>query len=74
MFLWAEIPEPYRSVGSLEFARYIMSEAAVAVSPGIGFGPDGEGFVRLALIENEQRLQQGVRNIKRALQKWTAPT
>ncbi len=74
MFLWAEIPEPYRSVGSLEFARHIMSEAAVAVSPGIGFGPDGEGFVRLALIENEQRLQQGVRNIKRTLQKWAAPT
>ncbi len=51
-----------------------MSEAAVAVSPGIGFGPDGEGFVRLALIENEQRLQQGVRNIKRTLQKWAVPT
>ncbi len=73
-FLWAGIPEPWRSVGSLEFARHIMAEAAVAVSPGIGFGADGEGFVRMALIENEQRLQQGVRSIKRALQKWAVAT
>ena len=70
MFLWAEIPQPYRSAGSMEFAQHLMTDAAVAVSPGIGFGPDGEGFVRFALIENEQRLQQAVRNIKRTFQRW----
>lgn len=71
MFVWSPIPAPYRNLGSMEFAKRLMQDAAVAVSPGVGFGPGGEGFVRLALIENEQRLQQGVRQIKRALERWT---
>jgi len=70
MFVWAEIPKPYRQAGSIAFAQHLMKEGAVAVSPGIGFGPDGEDFVRLALVENDQRLQQGVRQIRRALQDW----
>jgi alanine-synthesizing transaminase len=56
-------------MGSLEFASYLVREANVATSPGVGFGPGGEGHVRFALIENEQRLQQGVRNLRRALDK-----
>ena len=67
MFVWAEIPGPYRNLGSLEFAIKLMKEADVAVSPGSGFGPGGEGHVRFALIENEQRIAQGVRGIRRAL-------
>jgi alanine-synthesizing transaminase len=63
MFLWAPIPEPYREIGSLEFAKLLLERAQVAVSPGIGFGPMGEGFVRFALIENEHRLRQATRSI-----------
>jgi len=69
MFLWAPIPEPYREMGSVEFASFLVKEARVATSPGIGFGPGGDGHVRFALIENEQRIQQGVRNLRRALTK-----
>jgi alanine-synthesizing transaminase len=69
MFVWAPIPEPYREMGSLEFAKFLVQEAEVATSPGIGFGPGGDGHVRFALIENEQRIGQGVRNLKRALEK-----
>jgi alanine-synthesizing transaminase len=69
MFLWAPIPEPYRELGSLEFASMLVKEAKVATSPGIGFGPGGDGHVRFALIENEQRIGQGVRNLRRALTK-----
>jgi alanine-synthesizing transaminase len=69
MFLWAPIPEPYRDMGSIEFATLLVTDCDVAVSPGIGFGPGGDGFVRFALIENEQRIQQGVRNLRRALTK-----
>src|SRR5229473_3953200 len=64
MFLWAPVPEEYREDGSLEFAKVLMKEALVAVSPGIGFGPLGEGFVRFALIENDQRIRQATRSIK----------
>jgi len=67
MFIWAPIPEPYRELGSLEFAVKLTREARVAVSPGVGFGPGGEGFVRFALVENEQRIAQAVRGIRRAL-------
>lgn len=67
MFVWAPIPEPYAKLGSIEFASRLVTEACVAVSPGIGFGSGGEGFVRFALIENEQRIKQGVRNLRRAL-------
>jgi alanine-synthesizing transaminase len=69
MFVWAPIPEPYRELGSLEFAKLLVTDAKMATSPGMGFGKGGEGFVRFALIENEQRIAQGVRNMKRALTK-----
>jgi alanine-synthesizing transaminase len=69
MFVWAPIPEAYREMGSLEFSKYLVTEAEVATSPGVGFGKGGEGFVRFALIENEQRIGQAVRNLKRALVK-----
>ncbi|MBM3664061.1 MAG: aminotransferase class I/II-fold pyridoxal phosphate-dependent enzyme [Actinomycetota bacterium] len=69
MFAWAPIPEPYRELGSVEFASTLVRDAHVAVSPGVGFGPGGEGHVRFALIENEQRISQAVRNLKRALPK-----
>ena len=65
MFVWAEIPEPFRAMGSLEFAKLLLTEAGVAVSPGIGFGTNGEGFVRFALIENEHRIRQALRGIRR---------
>jgi alanine-synthesizing transaminase len=69
MFVWAPIPEPYREMGSLEFSKFLVAEGKVATSPGVGFGPGGDGFVRFALIENEQRIAQGVRSLKRALTK-----
>jgi alanine-synthesizing transaminase len=67
MFAWAPIPEPYRHLGSVEFCKLLVTEAHVAASPGVGFGPGGEGFVRFALIENEQRIQQAMRGLRRAL-------
>ena len=69
MFVWAAIPEPYVELGSLEFAKMLVRDARVATSPGVGFGPGGEGFVRFALVENEQRIGQAVRGIRRALPK-----
>ncbi|MBX3286785.1 MAG: aminotransferase class I/II-fold pyridoxal phosphate-dependent enzyme [Acidimicrobiales bacterium] len=69
MFAWAPIPEPYRELGSIEFASMLVREAQVATSPGVGFGPGGDGHVRFALIENEQRIGQAVRNLRRALTK-----
>jgi alanine-synthesizing transaminase len=67
MFAWAPIPEEYSDMGSVEFASLLVREANVAVSPGVGFGPGGEGHVRFALIENEQRISQAVRNLRRVL-------
>jgi alanine-synthesizing transaminase len=67
MFVWAPIPEPYRRLGSLEFAVELAREARVAVSPGMGFGPGGDGHVRFALVENEQRIGQAVAGLRRAL-------
>lgn len=64
MFLWAPIPEPFRHLNSLEFSTRLLQEALVAVSPGIGFGPHGEGHVRFAFIENEHRTRQAVRSVK----------
>jgi alanine-synthesizing transaminase len=64
MFVWAPIPEQYRSLGSLEFAKLCVEEAKVAVSPGIGFGEYGEGYVRFALVENEHRIRQALRGLK----------
>jgi alanine-synthesizing transaminase len=69
MFVWAPIPEPYQEMGSLEFSSMLVREAKVATSPGVGFGPGGENHVRFALIENEQRIGQAVRNLRRALTK-----
>ncbi len=67
MFVWAKIPEPYAHMGSIDFASWLVTEAKVATSPGIGFGPGGEGYVRFALIENEQRTNQAIRQIKSTL-------
>ncbi len=67
MFVWAEIPGPYAEMRSLDFSIHLLKEAKVAVSPGIGFGPSGEGFVRFALVENEHRITQAVRGIRKAL-------
>jgi alanine-synthesizing transaminase len=64
MFVWARLPEKFSRSGSLEFAKRLIQEAKVAVSPGIGFGPGGEGYIRFALVENEQRIQQAARGIK----------
>jgi alanine-synthesizing transaminase len=67
MFAWAPIPEAFRDVGSMEFSKRLLLEAKVAVSPGIGFGEYGEGYVRLALVENEHRIRQAARNVRRFL-------
>ena len=67
MFAWAPIPEPFRTLGSLEFSKLLVEKADVAVSPGIGFGEHGDDFVRIALVENEHRIRQAARNIKRFL-------
>jgi alanine-synthesizing transaminase len=68
MFVWAPLPEPLRELGSLEAAVRLARVASVAVSPGVGFGAGGEGHVRFALIENEQRIGQATRGIKRLLE------
>lgn len=67
MFAWARIPEPYREMGSIEFAEMLVRDCDVAVSPGVGFGPGGDGHVRFALIENEQRIGQAVRGLRKGL-------
>ena len=67
MFVWAPLPDPYADMNSLDFAIHLIDEAKVAVSPGMGFGPTGEGFVRFALVENEHRVAQAVRGIRKAL-------
>ena len=69
MFVWAPIPEPYAEMDSVAFASMVVKECEVAMSPGIGFGPGGEGYVRFALIENEQRIAQGLRNLRKGLVK-----
>jgi alanine-synthesizing transaminase len=67
MFAWAPLPPALRHLGSLEFSKQLLTEAKVAVAPGVGYGEDGEGYVRIAMVENEQRLRQAARNIKRYL-------
>ena len=67
MFAWAPIPEQFQSIGALEFSKRLLSEAHVAVAPGVGFGEMGEGYVRIALVENEQRLRQAARGVKKML-------
>lgn len=67
MYAWAPIPEPFAELGSLEFSKLLLEHAKVAVSPGLGFGENGEGFVRIAVVENEQRIRQAVRSIRQFL-------
>jgi len=69
MFVWAEIPEQFKKMGSLEFCKHLIKEAKVAVSPGIGFGDGGDSYVRFALVENEHRIKQACQGIKKALNK-----
>ena len=64
MFAWAPLPARFERLGSLEFAKLLLTEAKVAVAPGVGFGEHGEGHVRLALVENEHRIRHAVRNVK----------
>ena len=68
MFAWAPLPERFREVGSLEFSKLLVEKADVAVAPGIGFGEHGEGYVRIAMVENEQRIRQAARNVRRFLE------
>jgi alanine-synthesizing transaminase len=67
MFAWAPVPEQYREAGSMLFAKLLIEEAGVAVAPGIAFGEYGEGYVRIGLVENEHRIRQAARNVKRFL-------
>ncbi|OWQ91083.1 LL-diaminopimelate aminotransferase [Sphingopyxis witflariensis] len=68
MFAWAPLPPALKEMGSLEFSKQLLTEAKVAVAPGVGYGEDGEGFVRIAMVENEQRIRQAARNIRKFLQ------
>jgi alanine-synthesizing transaminase len=68
MFAWTPLPPAFRTLGSIEFATLLVEKAELAVSPGIGFGEHGEGFVRIALVENEQRIRQAARNLRRFLE------
>jgi alanine-synthesizing transaminase len=67
MFAWTPIPEPYRDIGSMAFAKLLIEHAGVAVAPGTGFGEYGEGYVRIGLVENEHRIRQAARNVKKFL-------
>jgi alanine-synthesizing transaminase len=67
MFAWAPIPEPFKELGSVEFAKLLIEKASLAVSPGLGFGEYGEGYIRIALVENEHRIRQAARNLKKFL-------
>jgi alanine-synthesizing transaminase len=70
MFVWAKLPECVEHLGSLEFSKRLLVEAGVAVAPGIGFGDYGEGYVRIALIENDKRIRQAAKNIKKFLSQF----
>jgi alanine-synthesizing transaminase len=67
MFVWARIPERYRALGSLEFCKLVLGEAKVALAPGVGFGSQGDGYVRFALVENQKRTRQALQGLKRIL-------
>jgi alanine-synthesizing transaminase len=67
MFAWAPVPEPFRELGSMGFSKVLLAEAEVAVAPGVGFGEYGEGYVRLGLVENEHRIRQAARGVKKLL-------
>ena len=68
MFAWAPVPEPYAAIGSMGFSKVLLKEAEVAVAPGIGFGEYGEGYVRLGLVENEHRIRQAARGVRKVMQ------
>jgi alanine-synthesizing transaminase len=74
MFAWAPLPPQLAHMGSLEFSKQLLTQAGVAVAPGVGYGEDGEGFVRIAMVENEQRIRQAARNVKKYLQKMGVNT
>ena len=67
MFAWAPIPERFHDLGAMAFSKLLLQQAHVAVAPGVGFGEEGEGHVRIALVENEQRLRQAARGVKKLL-------
>ncbi|MBR2535995.1 MAG: LL-diaminopimelate aminotransferase [Hyphomicrobium sp.] len=71
MFAWAPVPEPFKALGSVEFSKLLIEKADVAVSPGVGFGEHGEGYIRVALVENEQRIRQAARSIKKLFSEYT---
>ena len=73
MFAWAPMPEQFAELGSLAFSKLLLTQAEVAVSPGIGFGEYGDGYVRIALVENEHRIRQAVRNIRQVMADPGAP-
>ena len=68
MFAWAPVPEPFAAIGSMGFSKILLREAEVAVAPGVGFGEYGEGYVRLGLVENEHRIRQAARGVRRVMQ------
>ncbi|MBP7242593.1 aminotransferase class I/II-fold pyridoxal phosphate-dependent enzyme, partial [Amaricoccus sp.] len=68
MFAWAPVPEPFAAAGSMAFSKILLAEAAVAVAPGVGFGEYGEGYVRLGLVENEHRIRQAARGVRKVMQ------
>jgi alanine-synthesizing transaminase len=74
MFVWARIPERFQAMGSIEFSLMLLDKAEVAVSPGGGFGEEGEGYLRIALVENEPRIRQALRQMRRVIQQEEAPT
>jgi alanine-synthesizing transaminase len=69
MFAWAPVPRPFAALGSMAFSKILLRETEVAVSPGIGFGEYGEGYVRIGLVENEQSIRQAARGVRRLMQK-----
>jgi alanine-synthesizing transaminase len=69
MYIWAEIPEKFKKMGSMKFSLYLLENAEIAVSPGVGFGKYGEGYVRFALVENEKRIKQAIKNLKNLFKK-----
>jgi alanine-synthesizing transaminase len=73
MFAWAPLPEKFKHLGSVEFAKRLMEQAEIAVAPGAGFGEYGDGFIRIGLVENEQRIRQAARNLKKFLQSNVEP-
>jgi alanine-synthesizing transaminase len=73
MYAWAPLPEKFKHLGSVEFSKRLMEEAEIAVAPGLGFGEYGDNFIRIGLVENEQRIRQAGRNLKRFLASNVAP-